>query len=130
MSDRKPDQTKANRTAPPPKKTATNSKKQFDREAEEALLMKKYPSQNIVRGSLRNSGEVAEFGNKRTIEIVCQGDKRTKRRIATSDLHQVKYSREYLKTLRQDKAKVKGEAKTKKNKAGRKKKTPQTVGAE
>lgn len=93
----KPDNKKAGgKTAKAPKAVG----EAFDREAEEARLGKKYPKQKIVKGSLRDAGEVPEFGQKRTIEIVCQGDGKTKRRIATSDLHQVKYSAEYMKGLR------------------------------
>jgi len=104
----KPDTTKKaiGKTAKPPKpaKTAAGDKP-FDREAEEAKLVKKYPKQKIVKGSLRDAGELPEFGQKRTIEIVCQGDGKTKRRIATSDLHQVMYSEDYIKTLRLERRK-------------------------
>lgn len=106
----KPDLTKkaTEKAAKPPKPAKVAAKKQpkeFNREAEEAALIKKYPKQNIVKGSLKNAGEVPGFKQKRTIEIVCQGDNKTKRRIATSDLHQVKYSEEYIKRLRLDRRK-------------------------
>ena len=94
---------KSAKTAKPPKPAAAPV--EFDRAAEEAKLVKKYTKQNIVKGSLRDAGEVAEFGQKRTIEIVCQGDKKTKRRIATSDLHQVMYSEEHIKKLRLERRK-------------------------
>lgn len=98
MSDKKPNTTKATgKTAKPPKVAAP---KQFDREAEEAILIKKYTEQRIVRGTLRDAGEVPQFGQKRSVEIICQGDGKTKRRIATSDLHQVKYSEDYIKKIR------------------------------
>ncbi len=94
---------KSAKTAKPPRPAAAPA--QFDRAAEEAKLVKKYPKQTIVKGSLRDAGEVTEFGRKRTIEIVCQGDKKTKRRIATSDLHQVMYSEEHIKKLRLERRK-------------------------
>ncbi len=59
---------------------------------EERKLRKQYPK--IVKGSLRNAStdENDEFHNKRTVEIECatRGCKAV-RRIATSDLHQVKH---------------------------------------
>lgn len=94
---------KSAKTAKPPKPAAEPV--QFDRAVEEAKLVKRYPNQTIVKGSLRDAGEVAEFGQKRTVEIVCQGDKKTKRRIATSDLHQVMYSEEHIKKLRLERRK-------------------------
>lgn len=67
--------------------------------AAEAELVAKYPDQKIKKGSLAESGAFPEFGQKRTIVIFCQGSG-DERRIATSDLHQVKYSEDYIKQLR------------------------------
>lgn len=80
-------------------------KKKLDKTAEEAVLAARYPDQKIVKGSLRDAGETDGFGNKRTVEIVCQGDGKTKRRIATSDLHQVKYCESWIKKVRLDRRK-------------------------
>lgn len=85
-------------------KSAARTKKEFDRDAEETALIKKYPKQKIKPGSLKDVGEVQGFGNKRTIVIFCQGTGK-ERRIATSDLHQVKYCEEYIKQLRLERRK-------------------------
>ncbi len=52
--------------------------------AAETALVAKYPGQRFKPGSLRPSGATAEFGNKRSVIILCR-DCRAERRIATSD---------------------------------------------
>lgn len=88
----------------------------LDLAAEEKKLREAYPEQKIVRGSLRDAGAVPEFGNKRTVEIHCQ---RTNKvfRVATSDLHQVKYSKEAIKEIRLERRKEQRKAKRKPAKA-------------
>ena len=67
----------------------------------EAGLIKKYSKQDIVKGSLKEVGSDADFPNKRTVQIICQTkDCGTKRRIATSDLHQTKHCLECTKGVR------------------------------
>lgn len=97
------------RTAKTPKPlsagaTATKPAVKFERKAEEAKLSAKYPDQKIVAGSLRDSGEIAEFGQKRSIEIRCQATDK-KFRIATSDLHQVRYHPDHMRQVRLDRRK-------------------------
>jgi len=68
----------------------------------ETTLIKKYPEQKIIKGSLRDVGTIQGHGNKRTIEINCSNAKCTKkRRIATSDLHQTRYCPDCTKEVRQ-----------------------------
>ncbi len=66
---------------------------------DEAALIAKYPSQRIKTGSLAPVGAFPEFGNKRTIVILCQATG-AERRIATSDLHQVRFSKEHVESLK------------------------------
>ena len=69
--------------------------------AVEANLRKKYD--HIVEGSLRDIGTQPDtkFHNKRSVEIRCQWEGCTKtRRIATSDLAQVRYCEEHTHQAR------------------------------
>ena len=50
----------------------------------EAALVAKYPGQRFKPGSLLPSGSTAEFGNKRSVIILCR-ECGAERRIATSD---------------------------------------------
>lgn len=84
---------------PKPVATATAEPKKFDRKAEEAKLVAKYPKRQIVAGSLKDSGELEEFGQKRSIEIKCAATGK-KFRIATSDLHQVEFHPDHMRELR------------------------------
>jgi hypothetical protein len=78
--------------------------KELDLVAEEKNLVEKYSDQKIKKGSLAEAGKFPHFGNKRTIVIHCQSTGE-ERRIATSDLHQVKYSEKYMKQLRLERRK-------------------------
>jgi hypothetical protein len=104
---------------------------EFDVHAEEKKLRERYPDQQIVKGSLKPAGEVAEFGNKRTVEIKCQ---RTHKpfRIATSDLHQVKFCKEAIAAIRLERRSEarKANAKPKKEKAPKAEKKPRKAKAE
>lgn len=85
-----PPATKANK-----KKVASRPRPPLDDKglrAEEKKLRTKYPQ--IVGGTLRNCGQDPDakliWKTKRTIEIRCGGSKcKNRRRVATSDLHQV-----------------------------------------
>lgn len=114
----------------PAKKAPAKAEKKpavVDIKALEAELIKKYKNQKIVPGSLRDAGKVASFGNKRTIEIICQGDcGGTKRRIATSDLHQTTHCEPCMKANRANKRKKSGKAKAPKAPKTTKAKTPRT----
>jgi len=81
-----------------------DKEKKLDLATEEKHLIEKYSDQKIKKGSLAEAGKYPHFGNKRTIVIHCQatGDER---RVATSDLHQVKYSEDHMKQLRLDRRK-------------------------
>lgn len=88
----------AAKKAPKAKKAATGTRKRLtpeEREAEEARLSKKYP--RIVKGSFRDidTNPESKFHNKRSVVIKCAtpGCENT-RRVATSDLPQVKYCEE------------------------------------
>lgn len=87
------------KTAKTPKPVQAKAEKGFDRKAEEAKLMAKYPDRKIVAGSLKDSGELAEFGQKRSIEIRCEETDK-KFRIATSDLHQVRFHPDHMREVR------------------------------
>jgi len=84
------------KAAPKPKKTdKPHARKQLNAEelaTEEKTLLRKY--KRIVPGSLKNAStnEEHEFFQKRTVIVACAtpGCEKT-RRIATSDLHQVKF---------------------------------------
>lgn len=78
--------------------------KDIDLASEEKHLAEKYPDQKIKKGSLAEAGKYPHFGNKRTIIILCQATHK-ERRVATSDLHQVKYSEDHMKTLRLERRK-------------------------
>jgi hypothetical protein len=79
-------------------------KKEISLKDVEKGLVERYTKQDIVAGSLRDVGTIKEFGNKRSIEIKCQ-DCQTKRRIATSDLHQTCRCEECIKTVRLERRK-------------------------
>lgn len=67
----------------------------------EAELIAKYPQ--IVKGSMRDidPDETSEYYNKRTVQIICKTDGcSNKRRIATSDLHQVENCDHCVRTAR------------------------------
>jgi hypothetical protein len=95
-------------------------------EAEAELVAKYKPVKGkeylIVSGSLWNSKDPRAvemgFGSKRTVEILCQFEGCNKtRRVATSDLAQVRYCEEHTQALRlirrREARKVKAEAKKK-----------------
>lgn len=110
----------------PPKESKSGSK-ELDVAAEEKKLRDTYPDQKIVKGSLRDAGTIPEFGNKRTVEIHCQ---RTNVvfRVATSDLHQVKYSKDAIKEIRLERRKDQRKAQRKPDKAKPKAASPNKVG--
>jgi hypothetical protein len=89
----------------PEKKPVEKPDKATELKAAETSLVEKYGNR-IVRGSLQEAGTSKEHGNKRTVMIKCeyQGCHET-RRIATSDLHQVKYCPEHIKQVRLEKRK-------------------------
>jgi hypothetical protein len=72
----------------------------------EAELRAKYPELKIKAGSLLPAG-AAEFGNKRTVVILC-ADCEAERRVATSDLFHVSRCVECTKKARSKKGKPKG----------------------
>ena len=84
---------------------------QVDLAAEERALIDKYPDRNIVKGSIRDAGTLKEFGNKRTVEIKCNGKGengkgcKVVRRVATSDLHQVSMCHDCIRQVRLDRRK-------------------------
>lgn len=68
---------------------AAKTPRPASRSAIEADLKARYPVAAMVSGSYRAPGAVDAFGAKATVEIVC-ADCQKKRRIATSDLWQVR----------------------------------------
>jgi hypothetical protein len=97
------------KTAAAPKR-AKETTSEFNREAEEKALIAKYPDQRIVKGSLQDVAGKGEFAQKRSIEIECQRchdekKEKTVRRIATSDLHQVKNCDPCVKEIRLERRK-------------------------
>lgn len=98
----------------PSKEKPKGKGKSLDLKEVESELRKKYSSQKIVDGSLRDVGQLAAFPNKRSVEIIC-GTKNcgTKRRIATSDLHQTRFCEDCTKNNRNKKS---GDAKPAKTK--------------
>jgi hypothetical protein len=54
----------------------------------EAELVKRYPNRKFKPGSLLPAGALAEYGNKRSIIILCN-DCGAERRLATSDVFHV-----------------------------------------
>jgi hypothetical protein len=94
---------KAAKAGKPAKAKAEKGPKKVDLKTLEASLIKKYPKQEIIPGSLKDSGAMADFGNKRTIVIRCQGDDcNATRRIATSDLHQTRNCEKCIKEIRME----------------------------
>jgi hypothetical protein len=97
------------------KKTSAKSKptapKAVDLATEEKRLADKYPKRSIVKGSIRDAGTIEEFGNKRTVEIKCDGPGKDNkgckatRRVATSDLHQVSKCTDCIHQVRLDRRK-------------------------
>lgn len=81
-----------------------DKEKKVDLATEEKHLIEKYSDQKIKKGSLAEAGKYPHFGNKRTIVIHCQATS-AERRVATSDLHQVKFSEDHMKQLRLDRRK-------------------------
>ncbi len=105
-----PSKKTANKKTGPSKKTAAKKSSTkatkgplspAELKEQEAILRKKYPA--IVVGSLRNIGTKKDkpHFNKRSVEITCahRGCKET-RRIATSDLAQVKQCEEHTRLAR------------------------------
>lgn len=114
-------------TLPMAKATKTAPKKLNKEELAEieAGLITKYP--HIVPGSLRNIETSGKYEGKRTIEIRCQYPGCNKvRRIATSDLAQVKFCEEHTLLQRAERRRERRKGKTVKPKV--KAKTTRTKG--
>ena len=71
---------------------------------DEAKLREKYP--HIVPGTIADVNTYPEIGAKRSVEIACQYEGcSAKRRVATSDLAQVKYCSEHTRVARLERRK-------------------------
>lgn len=119
----------AKKPAKEPKAKKSDKLTDDELKTEEDTLRKKYKDQDIVKGSIANIGAATALNgetipkkyrewNKRTVVIKCQWDKcKEVRRIATSDLAQVKYcelhTQEARKARRKELRKKKPKAKAK-----------------
>jgi hypothetical protein len=65
----------------------------------ERLLVEKYPHINIKPGSLQPAGRRPEFGNKRTLVILCSTCSK-ERVLATSDLFHVSHCRDCARAVK------------------------------
>lgn len=93
---------------------AEKVEKVFDPAAEEKRLREKYPNAKIVHGSVQDicTDKNDPHYNKRTVEIKCSHPGcHEVRRIATSDLHQVKFCEEHTKQYRLEKRRIERAAK-------------------
>ena len=95
---------KAPKAPKPPKEPKVKDPIEVVLARDEAKLREKYP--HIVPGTIADVNTYPEIGAKRSVEIACQYEGcSAKRRVATSDLAQVKYCSEHTRVARLERRK-------------------------
>ena len=100
----KPAKTKKEKAPKPPKEPKVKESTEVILARDEAKLCEKYP--HVIKGTIADVNTFPEIGAKRSVEIACQyAGCEAKRRIATSDLAQVKYCAEHTRVARLERRK-------------------------